>query len=34
MARDPAKVETLKAAMHAHFVWEPPPGCPAELPFA
>ncbi|HZO01214.1 MAG TPA: nitroreductase family protein [Burkholderiales bacterium] len=32
MARDPAKVDTLKAAMHAHFVWEPPPGCPAELP--
>ena len=32
MARDPGKVETLKAAMHAHFAWEPPPGCPAELP--
>jgi len=32
MARDPGKVETLKTAMHAHFAWEPPPGCPAELP--
>jgi nitroreductase len=32
MARDPDKVETLKAAMHAHFAWETPPGCPAELP--
>jgi len=32
MVRDPGKVETLKTAMHAHFAWEPPPGCPAELP--
>lgn len=32
MARDPGKVETLKTAMHAHFAWEPPPGCPTELP--
>jgi nitroreductase len=32
MARDPDKVETLKAAMHAHFAWQTPPGCPAELP--
>lgn len=32
MARDPGKAETLKTAMHAHFAWEPPPGCPAELP--
>lgn len=32
LARDPAKVETLKAAMHAHFFWEPPPDCPPELP--
>ena len=32
MARDAAKVEKLKAAMHAHFAWEAPPGCPAELP--
>src|SRR5204862_1812109 len=26
------KVANLKAAMHAHFAWEAPPGCPAELP--
>jgi hypothetical protein len=32
MARDPRKVENLKAAMHRHFAWEAPPGCPAELP--
>ena len=32
MARDPDKVQTLKAAMHAHFAWEAPPGCPAKLP--
>jgi nitroreductase len=32
MARDPGKVEKLKAAMHAHFAWEAPPGCPAGLP--
>jgi len=32
MARDAAKVEKLKAATHAHFAWEAPPGCPAELP--
>ena len=32
MARVADKVHTLKAAMHAHFVWETPPGCPAELP--
>jgi hypothetical protein len=32
MARDPGKVEKLKAAMHAHFAWEAPPGCPEGLP--
>lgn len=32
LARDPAKLEKLKAAMHARFAWEAPPGCPAELP--
>ena len=32
MARDPGKVEALKAAMHVHFAWEAPPGRPAELP--
>jgi hypothetical protein len=32
LARDVAKVEKLKRAMHAHFSWETPPRCPAELP--
>jgi nitroreductase len=32
LARDPGKAEKLKGAMHAHFSWERPPGCPAELP--
>jgi SagB-type dehydrogenase family enzyme len=32
LARDAAKVEALRARMHAHFVWETPPGCPADLP--
>jgi hypothetical protein len=32
LSRDPAKVEKLKGAMHAHYSWEAPPGCPAELP--
>ena len=32
LARDPAKVAKLKAAMHPHFSWQAPPGCPAELP--
>jgi nitroreductase len=32
MARDRAKVEKLKAAMHAHFAWQAPAGCPASLP--
>lgn len=32
LARDPGKVEKLKACMHAHFAWEAPPGCPADLP--
>lgn len=32
LARDPAKVQKLKGAMHSHFLWEAPPGCPAELP--
>ena len=32
MARDLEKAQTLKAAMHAHFAWQQPPGCPAELP--
>src|SRR5436309_10217424 len=32
MARDPAKVEKLKASMHLHFAWQSPPGCPEGLP--
>jgi len=32
LARDPGKLETLKAAMHGHFAWQAPPGCPEELP--
>ncbi len=32
LARDPAKVETLKRAMHEHFAWSVPPGRPADLP--
>src|SRR6185503_17899724 len=31
LARDPAKVETLKGAMHAHFSWETPPGCRPDI---
>ena len=32
LARDPAKVDTLKRAMHARFAWSTPPACPADLP--
>jgi hypothetical protein len=32
LARQAAMVAKLQGAMHAHFAWEPPPGCPAELP--
>ena len=32
LARDPRKAELLKKSMHAHFAWEAPPGCPADLP--
>ena len=32
LARDPAKVEKLRGAMHAHFSWDAPPGRPAALP--
>jgi hypothetical protein len=31
LARDPAKLKKLQNAMHAHFSWEPPPGCPPGL---
>ena len=32
LARDPGKLEKLKTSMHAHYLWEAPPGCPAALP--
>jgi SagB-type dehydrogenase family enzyme len=32
LARDPAKVPALRAAMHRPFDWTTPPGCPADLP--
>jgi hypothetical protein len=32
LARDPGKLEKLKQGMHAHFAWQAPPGCPADLP--
>jgi hypothetical protein len=31
LARDPAKLKKLQSALHAHFSWEPPPGCPPGL---
>ncbi len=32
LARDPAKVDTLRKAMHEQFAWAMPPGCPPDLP--
>src|SRR5207249_3504931 len=32
LARDPAKVPVLRAAMQRQFDWAAPPGCPADLP--
>jgi SagB-type dehydrogenase family enzyme len=32
LVRDPAKMDSLKRAMHQQFAWTPPPGCPADLP--
>ncbi len=32
LARDPAKVNQLRTAMHGQFAWSAPPGCPADLP--
>lgn len=32
LVRDPAKLDKLKRAMHQHFDWSTPPGCPADLP--
>lgn len=32
LVRDPAKLAEVRDAMHTHFVWTRPPGCPADLP--
>jgi SagB-type dehydrogenase family enzyme len=32
LARDPSKQALLRRAMHGHFLWTPPPGCPEDLP--
>jgi hypothetical protein len=32
LARDPGKVAKLRECMHAHYAWEAPEGCPANLP--
>ncbi|MDM0047406.1 SagB/ThcOx family dehydrogenase [Variovorax sp. J22R115] len=32
LVRDPAKLDKLKRAMHQHFDWSEPPGCPVDLP--
>ncbi len=32
LARDPAKVGSLRKAMHPQFAWTPPLGCPEDLP--
>ncbi|HEU0199907.1 MAG TPA: SagB family peptide dehydrogenase, partial [Burkholderiaceae bacterium] len=32
LARDPAKVDVLRTAMHRPFAWTSPPGCPRDLP--
>jgi SagB-type dehydrogenase family enzyme len=32
LARDPAKVGSLRLAMHQHFAWTSPSGCPEDLP--
>jgi SagB-type dehydrogenase family enzyme len=32
LARDGAKLNTLRQAMQPHFAWTPPPGCPGDLP--
>jgi SagB-type dehydrogenase family enzyme len=33
LARDPAQVDSLRSAMHPHFDWTSPTGCPDGLPF-
>ena len=32
LARNPAKVDSLRQAMHPQFAWTSPPGCPKDLP--
>ena len=32
LVRDSSKLETLRQAMHGHFAWKSPPGCPNDLP--
>jgi nitroreductase len=32
LVRNPAVLGELREAMHQHFVWVKPPGCPADLP--
>src|SRR5205814_3606679 len=32
LARDPGKVAKLRQCMHARYLWQAPPGCPADLP--
>ncbi|MCR4299434.1 MAG: SagB/ThcOx family dehydrogenase, partial [Gallionella sp.] len=32
LVRDPAKVDSLRRAMHRQFAWALPPGCPENLP--
>ena len=32
LVRDPAKLDKLKRAMHQHFDWSEPTGCPGDLP--
>lgn len=32
LVRDPAKLADLREAMHSHFLWARPPGCPDDLP--
>jgi SagB-type dehydrogenase family enzyme len=32
LVRDPAKVGSLRRAMHPQFAWTSPPGCPEDLP--
>ena len=32
LAREPAKVGSLRMAMHQQFAWDSPPGCPEDLP--